>query len=175
MHVACRNLVLLLIIGNISDEVLAADMALHFWYSTFMPSEYRLQISLLIGKFLEEWLSAEGGATISLGPTSKMFVCLSDGAKKYFLHFISQAFTVGDIQEAYDQARMLPSRRDNRDRMYAGLRPSHRVAFQEFRRFGIVLPFGAANAHFNVPNVSLFSFDGQWLQTDYADPLEGWK
>ncbi|PPQ79343.1 hypothetical protein CVT26_007458 [Gymnopilus dilepis] len=175
MHVVCRNLVLLLIIGNISDEVLAADMALHFWYSTFMPSEYRLQISLLLGKFLEEWLSAEGGATISLGPTSKMFVCLSDGAKKYFLHFISQAFTVGDIQEAYDQARLLPSRRDNRDRMYAGLRPSHRVAFQEFRRFGIVLPFGAANAHFNVPNVSLFSFDGKWLQTDYADPLEGWN
>ena len=59
--------------------------------------------------------------------------------------------------------------------MYAKLRPSHRVAFQEFRRFGIVLPFGAPNAHFNVPNPSLFSPEGKWLQTDYADPLMGWE
>jgi hypothetical protein len=58
--------------------------------------------------------------------------------------------------------------------MYAGLKPSHRVAFQEYRRFGIVLPFGAMNAHFNSPNRSLFSPTGSWLQTDYADPLEGW-
>ena len=71
--------------------------------------------------------------------------------------------------------RTAPSRRDYRDRMYAGLKPSHRVAFQEYRRFGIVLPFGAINAHFNVPNRSLFSPTGRWLQTDYADPLEGWE
>jgi hypothetical protein len=59
--------------------------------------------------------------------------------------------------------------------MYLALRPAHRVAFHEFRRFGIVLPFGAMNAHFNCPNLSLFSPEGKWLQTDYADPLEGWE
>jgi len=58
--------------------------------------------------------------------------------------------------------------------MYVGLRPSHRVAFQEYRRSGIILPFGASKAHFNCPNRSLFSPDYRWLQTDFADPLEGW-
>lgn len=83
--------------------------------------------------------------------------------------------SVSQIQDEYDRVRNAPSRRDFHERMYAKLRPSHRVAFHEFRRFGIVLPFGALNAHFNVPNLSLFSFEGSWLQTDYADPLEGWE
>jgi len=82
--------------------------------------------------------------------------------------------SLDEVQREYDRVRTAPSREDFRERMYAQLRPSHRVAFQEYRRFGIVFPFGAVNAHFNTPNVSLFSLDGTWLQTDYADPLEGW-
>lgn len=55
------------------------------------------------------------------------------------------------------------------------MEPSHRVACMEYRRYGIVLPFGAFNAHFNVPNSTLFSHDGQWLQNDSANPLQGWE
>jgi len=91
-----------------------------------------------------------------------------------FRCLVSSPLSFGEAQEGYDRVRTAPSRQDYRDRMYAGLKPSHRVAFQEYRRFGIVLPFGAMNAHFNSPNRSLFSPTGSWLQTDYADPLEGW-
>lgn len=173
LPVICRNLVLLLILGTISDETIAADIALHFWYSAFMPSEYCHQISAVLVQFLCP--AQDESSIFPLGPQSSLSCCLPPQAKDYLLHFISSSVSLGAAQCEYDRVRTAPSRHDFRDRMYANLKPSHRVAFQEFRRFGIILPFGAVNAHFNWPNLSLFSFEGQWLQTDYADPLEGWE
>ncbi|KAF8800717.1 hypothetical protein BYT27DRAFT_7199539 [Phlegmacium glaucopus] len=167
--VICRNIVLLLILGTIPDEVIAADVALHFWYSTFLPMEYLHQISSVIASFLKH-----DSSVLPLGLHSTLSCSLPQHAREYLLHFVSSSFSLGDAQDEYDRVRNAPSRRDYRDRMYEGLRPSHRVAFQEYRRFGIVLPFGAVNTHFNAPNISLFSENGKWLQTDYADPLEGW-
>ena len=168
--VICRNIVLLLILGTISDEVIAADAALHFWYSAFIPAEYLAQISEALVSFLRY-----ESRIFPLGPHSTVSGWLSTQAKQCLIHFISSPISVRDAQDEYARVRNAPSRRDFRDRMYMGLRPSHRVAFQEYRRSGIVLPFGAAKAQFNCPNRSLFSPDGIWLQTDYADPLEGWE
>ncbi|EEB98313.1 hypothetical protein MPER_02205 [Moniliophthora perniciosa FA553] len=67
-----------------------------------------------------------------------------------------------------------PERVDYRDRVYARLKPSHRVAVQEWRRFGLLMPFGAPNAHLNRPNPSLITPTGQLWLDDSADPLEGW-
>ncbi|KAF8800718.1 hypothetical protein BYT27DRAFT_7342339 [Phlegmacium glaucopus] len=173
--VICRNIVLLIILGTIPDEIIAADVALHFWYSAFIPVEYSQQILGVLTSFIKHRSESQNSRVFSLGPHSTLSCSLTPEAKKYFLHLISSSISMGDAQDEYDRVRNAPSRRDYRDRMYEGLRPSHRVAFQEFRRFGIVLPFGAMNAHFNVPNVSLFSENGKWLQTDYADPLEGWE
>lgn len=168
--VICRNIVLLLILGTISDEVIAADVALHFWYSAFIPVEYLAQISIAVVSFLQH-----ESRIFPLGLHSTLSGWLSTQAKQFLSHFISPPISVRDAQDEYARVRNAPSRRDYRDRMYMGLRPSHRVAFQEYRRSGIILPFGAAKAHFNCPNRSLFSSDGRWLQTDYADPLEGWE
>ena len=52
LAVICRNIVLLLVLGTISDEVIAADVALHFWYSAFIPAEYIAQISSALVSFL---------------------------------------------------------------------------------------------------------------------------
>jgi len=169
----CRNVVLLLILGNVSDETIAADMALHFWYSTFMPAEYSVQLSAILLPFLQQ--VSQGNLTVTLGPRSKLTTIFSQDVAKIFSHFISSSLSIGDIQDEYDRVRTAPSRCDYRDRMYLSLKPAHRVAFREFRLFGIVLPFGAMNAHFNRPNLSLFSPEGKWMQTDYADPLEGWE
>jgi hypothetical protein len=160
-------------LGTVSDEAMAVDIAFHFWYSVFMPIEYRLQISAILLPFLRQTM--EGAYNIPLGPHSSISCVLPKKAKDYFLHFISDSLSMSSAQDEYDRVRMAPSRRDLRDRMYSGLKPSHRVAFQEYRRFGIVLPFGAMNAHFNCPNASLFSPCGKWFQQDYADPLEGWE
>ena len=172
-HVVVRNVVLLLLLGNISDETTAVNSALHFWYSAFMPSEYQLFISSEIGSFMKT--GANGIAGSDLGTASKLSCSLDPELREIFSQVSSSDLSVEDAQAGYNAVREAPSRRDFRDRMYASLKPSHRVSFRRYRRFGIVLPFGAYNAHFNFPNRSLFTPTGRWLQTDYADPLEGWQ
>jgi len=171
LPVVARNIAILLILGTVSDEKMAADIALHFWYSVFLPAEYGMHIMAIVTSFL----CREDPQPQPLGPRSSMDCLFPPEALQLFRRFGSLSVSMADAQNEYDRVRTAPSRRDFRDRMYAKLKPSHRVAFQEFRRFGIVLPFGAFNAHFNVPNASLFSVGGKWLQTDYADPLEGWE
>ncbi|OJA20158.1 hypothetical protein AZE42_11951 [Rhizopogon vesiculosus] len=171
LPVVARNIAILLILGTASDETLAADIALHFWYSVFIPLEYAGNILAIVTSFLFR----ETEEPQPLGPRSSMNCLIPEEAMKFFLRFGSTAsISMADAQNEYDRVRTASSRGDFRDRMYAGLKPSHRVAFQEFRRFGIVLPFGAVNTHFNIPNASLFSLDGKWWQVDHADPLQGW-
>jgi hypothetical protein len=167
VFIFCRNVVLLLILGTVSDEAIAADMALHFWYSVYLPMEYRLQLSVILKSFLEQGIERP----IPLGPRSTLSTWFPREFLPYFLHLISSSFSIGDIQDEYNRVRSAPSRQDLRDNMYASLKPSHRLAFLGYRRFGIILPFGAMNAHFNCPNLSLFFHEGKWLQT----PLGGWE
>jgi hypothetical protein len=44
-RVSTRNLLLLLAIAGVRNQDLAADIALHFWYSAFMPKEYNDRIA----------------------------------------------------------------------------------------------------------------------------------
>ncbi|KAG8216800.1 hypothetical protein J3R82DRAFT_7049 [Butyriboletus roseoflavus] len=171
-YVVSRNIALLLILGTIPDEIIAADMALHFWYSVFMPMEYRLRILSMVSTLLKTQVS-DDPIVAPLGPHSTLTCLVSSHVKKLLVENVGPVMTPEQAQIEYKRVRKAPSRVDYRDRMYMGLKPSHRLAFLEYRRFGIILPFGALNAHCNVPNPSLFS-NGTWLQTDYADPLESW-
>ncbi|KAF6752082.1 hypothetical protein DFP72DRAFT_991169 [Ephemerocybe angulata] len=176
--VAYRNIMLLLILGTLPEEDMAVDIALHFWYSTFMPAEYHVQLSavtLPLLKHMHERTNTR--SPFPLGEESTMDVACSLADVRLFMeHYISTAsISLEDAQNEYNRVRNHPERADYRDRMYAGLSLSHRAAFYEYRRFGLVLPFGAINTHFNFPNASLFSPEKQWLQTDYADPIEGWN
>ncbi len=60
------------------------------------------------------------------------------------------------------------------DRKLAGLRPFHRVAWKHFRDFGVFLPFGALDAHHNVPNKTLLDPRFGWMLGDCADPVDSW-
>ncbi|KAG9313498.1 hypothetical protein JVU11DRAFT_5824 [Chiua virens] len=154
--VVARNITLLLILGTIPDEAIAADVALHFWYSVFLPMEYRLRILSMVSPLLQK-------GNFSVSPD----------VQRLMMENVGPGMSPDQAQAEYKRVRKAPSRVDFRDRMYMGLKPSHRLAFLEYRRFGVLLPFGALNAHCNVPNPSLFA-NGMWLQTDYADPLESW-
>ena len=153
---------------------MAADMALHFWYSIFMPSEYRFKLSMIILSFLQQLQN--NTFPMPLGPRSTLLTFFrTEFLTTYFHHFISFSYSTRDIQDEYSRIRTAPSQQDYRDRMYAPLKPSHRIAFHQYRRLGIMLPFGAKSDHFDCPNLSLFSLEGKWLQSDHADPLEGWE
>ncbi|EAU89182.2 hypothetical protein CC1G_08589 [Coprinopsis cinerea okayama7 len=181
LNVALRNLVLLLILGTAEDEALGVDIATHFWYSTFMPIEYNLHITLAITRFvshLDSRSEGKGEIGFKLGLRSAVdgaAILSAPGAVELLRHFSSANFDIEDAQKECDRVKHDPSRRDYRDRYYLRLKPSHRVAYQEFRRFGLLLPFGAPNHHFNHPNSSLFSKEGKWVQSDFAEPLNGWE
>ncbi|KIJ15964.1 hypothetical protein PAXINDRAFT_176417 [Paxillus involutus ATCC 200175] len=168
-----RNIILLLILGMIPDEVVAAEIALHFWYSVFMPMEYRIRILSMVSSLLKNGGPGEPIVT-ALGSRSSLTCLVPVEVQQLLISSAGPMLSVDQAQVEHERVRTAPTRLDYRDRMYVGLKPSHRLAFLEFRRFGVVLPFGAVNAHFNAPNPSLFSPSGEWLQTDYADPLESW-
>jgi hypothetical protein len=82
-------------------------MALHFWYSAFMPKEYLFQISAVLAKFLQH--TKEGKIVVPLGPCSTLSSYLPKDAIDFFLHFISTSISIGDAQEEYDRVRMRQS------------------------------------------------------------------
>ena len=45
-RVSARNLLLLLAISGVRNQDLAADIALHLWYSAFIPKEYNDRIAV---------------------------------------------------------------------------------------------------------------------------------
>ncbi|KAH6906714.1 hypothetical protein BKA70DRAFT_1286691 [Coprinopsis sp. MPI-PUGE-AT-0042] len=179
-QVSARNLVLLLILGTISDSVLAADLALHFWYSILLPPEYGHRLTHTIGAFKIEGKKSEGCISTPLGAKSSVHLLSNatweDGLAGALADYIGPFDFDGEaVQREHHRIRNNPQRQDHRDRMYANLYPSHRVALGRFRERGIVLPFGAIDAHFASPNPSLFSPQCLWLQKDFADPLQGWN
>lgn len=46
-HIVLRNTILLQTLGCIEDKAKAVDIALHTWYSAFLPEDYYAQISKL--------------------------------------------------------------------------------------------------------------------------------
>ncbi|TFK25256.1 hypothetical protein FA15DRAFT_590857 [Coprinopsis marcescibilis] len=176
MPVVCRNVALLIILGTVEDPVYAADIALHFWYSTHFPTQYHAQISASIVAFLTH--SHEQEVPFPVGEKAKISVVLEGGppfSLDYFSHFtMPSSASAEEARAEYLRIRTAYSRRDFRDRIYSGLRPSHRAAVQKYQQLGIILPFGALDDEFDCANSSLFSLDGRWLQSDFADPLEGW-
>ncbi|KZT23909.1 hypothetical protein NEOLEDRAFT_1163492 [Neolentinus lepideus HHB14362 ss-1] len=172
--VTVRNLVLLFLLGTIDDEVLATDLALHYWYSVFLPVEYHLNIMMTMRPLVEKLASYPPGRSFALGNHSELVYDVPCSAIDLMLVTFKRTYDMDDAFSEYIRVRFAPRRRDYHDRAYCVLEPAHRVAVQEFRRLGVVLPFGAVHRHFNFPNRSLFSPEGNWLQNDYASPLECW-
>ncbi|KAJ3506035.1 hypothetical protein NMY22_g17377 [Coprinellus aureogranulatus] len=176
MAISCRNYLILLLLGTIDDEATAADIALHFWYSMFMPPDYKHQVWLASEKYIDhcvEYLAPQ--PPLKLGPRSDIAMPCIPGVQKTMEHVAASSMTPKAAKEEYFQMRNRKSKQDYASRMYYSLKPSHRVAFQEYRRTGVVLLFGANLEKFTATNQSLFMPSGRWFQTELADPLYGWN
>ncbi|CAG8470350.1 20392_t:CDS:2 [Cetraspora pellucida] len=83
-----------------------------------------------------------------------------------------------DLQTAVDSRNNImlnPARRDYRHRYMQCLTPGERICFDNFRHHGILLPFGALDAHHNVPNRFIIDRMFGWTMADNSDPLNGWN
>jgi hypothetical protein len=68
-----------------------------------------------------------------------------------------------------------PSRQGFRENFLYKLEPSHRMAYKEWWNFGVLLPFGATQAQFNIPNRFMYTKDMKLALDDSDSPLDGWK
>ncbi|KAG7443862.1 uncharacterized protein BT62DRAFT_934454 [Guyanagaster necrorhizus] len=169
--VVCRNLMILSILGIIADVEEAAEHALHLWYSVFQPLSYETRI--LPHLYESDALRNIDGTSARLTPSTTMHTKLSSDTANFLVHQIRSTLDPVSINTALNNIMNAPERTDYRDRYYEAIRPSHRVAFERWRSFGLVLPFGAANAHMALPNKWLF-IDGHLMVNDSANPFEGW-
>ncbi|KAI0067092.1 hypothetical protein BV25DRAFT_1868112 [Artomyces pyxidatus] len=173
--VVLRNVLLLLVLGKVADKSRAADLALHFWYSAYVPMEYHIQMVTVILELLESAPASEDGRFGSdLGDRSSISGILRDSVRKLLGAIMLSTYEIQDVSKEISRVRFAPDSVDRHHRRYCRLEPSHRLSLLEFRRFGLLLPFGARNDHFNHPNRFLFSPEGRWMQTDTSSPLGSW-
>lgn len=70
-YIVLRNLLLLLILGKYADQHSVVDVALHFWYSTFVPVHYELPVQDAIIRFTKQ-LGTGGKFSCHVSSTSRM-------------------------------------------------------------------------------------------------------
>ncbi|TFK46609.1 hypothetical protein OE88DRAFT_1667211 [Heliocybe sulcata] len=174
-HVVARNIVLLILLGTIDDEVLGAELALHYWYSVILPAEYYARTAHAIMPFIQKLASHPPQRRFSLGDNSSLSCDIPRSVIGFLLSTFRQRYQSGEALSNYRSVQFARRRKDYLHRAYCELEPAHREAIREFRIFGVVLPFGSAHRHFNCANLSLFSAEGEWLQDDNTTPLHGWE
>lgn len=74
--VVMRNLVLLMILGNIGDSAQAAELALHLWYSAFLPQTFEPNICWAIVHLVDH--IHNGSISLDLGKNSKLSGSISN-------------------------------------------------------------------------------------------------
>lgn len=173
--IVSRNIILLFILGAMPNEAVAADIALHFWYSVFLPEEYRLRILAALLLFLQQQTDETEPLSVRLGRRAKLTCLVPREITDHLLYAAGPTLSTSQAREEYERVYATPARLDARNRALAGAKPCHSLAFMAFWRSGAVLPFSANSDHHTVPNGSLFSPHGAWLYNSIENPLASWE
>lgn len=170
-----RNIVLLLILGAMPNEAVAADIALHFWYSVFLPEEYRLRILISLVLILQHHADKTEPLSVDLGLRAKLTCLVPREITDHLLYTVGPTLSTSQARDEYERVYATPARLDARNRALAGMKPSHSLAFMAFWRSGVVLPFSVNDDHHRAPNTSFFSPFGTWLSNNVENPLASWE
>lgn len=170
-----RNIVLLLILGAMPNEVVAADIALHFWYSVFLPEEYRLRILALLLLALQQHTDETKPLSVDLGSRAKLTCLVPREITDHLLYTAGPTLSTARARDECERVHAMPARRDARNRALVGLKPCHSLGFMTFWRSGVVLPFSVNSDYYTAPNASFFSPVGTWLSSNIENPLASWE
>ena len=132
-------------------------------------------VSSLVTEKLYQQLAERSNATITFNSHSQLKLNTANDAGDAFICLLASPDPRPDeANTSFAEVMRALSRVDYRDRFLHLLRGSHRASVFEWSNFGLVLPFGAPNEHFNWANKWLF-LDGRLQVNDSASPLRGWK
>ncbi|TFY71362.1 hypothetical protein EVG20_g1649 [Dentipellis fragilis] len=173
-----RTFLIIQSLASIKDRTTAADTALHYWYSAFLPEEYATQSRMVMSKILRSVNSGPGEDRFmfsrQLTETANIMGQLNEHYRSVQQQYLGAHYGADTVHPELQHVRVSPLSIDRLHRRYCQVEPAHRQALHHFRKTGVLLPFGAATAHFKHPNRFLFSPEGKWIQDDLADPLRGW-
>ncbi|KAA1477213.1 hypothetical protein DENSPDRAFT_875126 [Dentipellis sp. KUC8613] len=173
-YIAVRNLAILLVLGQVPDEKRAVDVALHLWYSVYVPKQHPVTVINTVLPAIKRY-QVNGTFSEALGPTSTLSAIIPPKTMNLLHALVKKQHDMQEINAEIERIRFEPSREDLHHRKLCKMKPSNRLAFHRSRRSGVVLPFGARSDEFNFPNPFLFSHDGKWLQNEAASPLDSWN
>ncbi|KAJ6617047.1 hypothetical protein B0H10DRAFT_1798265 [Mycena sp. CBHHK59/15] len=177
--VANRNLVILFVLltsGPSLEE--AAECSTHLMYSAALPREGAEYVKRCVEFIYDCPAESEGDLSFqrcldTRGEGKVYSVQTSIGIKRP-LEMFHSSYGLSAAFGSMKDTTLHPTRLDSREKYFAGLKPSHRMAFERFRESGILAPFSLNTVNFTDPNRLLFCPQGNWLLPPDANPLHGW-
>ncbi|KAL1744116.1 hypothetical protein HDZ31DRAFT_64397 [Schizophyllum fasciatum] len=172
--VTTRNVLILFALlraGRPVEE--AAETAMHLWYSAFLraadASEMYFCAERIYGDVDFESSGTELSRAFPLRGKGQLHIKQPLEKTLPFMVLLS-TYDTDAARESMHAVTLAPSRLDYRDRHLSGLKPAHRVAWARNRIHEVLVPL----SHFQEPNRTMYSPNGQWLTLDNADKLHGW-
>ncbi|RIB13965.1 hypothetical protein C2G38_2018828 [Gigaspora rosea] len=169
-RIVVRNFMILYLLAKFGKN--AIDIVIQIWYSsslTDIQAIRSLEIFSLILKdsqMMEENLFEFGKLKIHTHFSSKTWMCLAE--------MLSNRVDLQTGISLRNEIMFNPMRKDYRHRYMQLLTPGERICFDNFRHHGILLPYGALNAHHNVQNRFILDRTNGWVISDNSDPLSRW-
>ncbi|THH20849.1 hypothetical protein EW146_g601 [Bondarzewia mesenterica] len=176
--VTFRNALFLIVLANAGrdpdSQESAAEFVLHLLYSVALTEDQNACLTRYIfGLFADESWDRPGDTHLSVAD-GRIHLNFTAAHAKPFLDMVFSGYDWKTAKRGMSKVMLAPERVDYRDRYYASLKPGHRTSAARYRESGILLPFGIPKEHFNQPNRTMFSKDGEWLTTDSANPMFAW-
>jgi hypothetical protein len=169
--VVARNAIILLLAfaflddasSNPASYAIAAESLIHVWYSAFIPQNLLFSLQTKVRNLLRDD-STHTAEVMHDGKVEKTWTFHRDKVlditlpadqwlrMEAFLE-VPTGLTRKFAQQLRAAVVMAPERADYRDRWYfKDACPSMRLAKQQFREDGLLLPFGHPRVEFSVPN-----------------------
>ncbi|KAJ7230408.1 hypothetical protein GGX14DRAFT_583140 [Mycena pura] len=174
-----RSLVILFILlssGPSLEE--AAEFSAHLMYSAALPgagAEYvKRCVDFIYGAGGEFEADLSFQRCLDTRGEGKVYSVQPSTGIKRLLEMCHSRYPLSDALKSMKDITLASDHLDLREKCFAALHPSHRMAFQRFRETGVLAPFSHNIANFTEPNRLLFSPHGAWLVPEDANPLFGW-
>ena len=158
--IVARNVIMLLLTLNITDEREAVETVLHVWYSAFIrPADYqRVQdLRSLIEDVCNKIAGRDSGSlqakTFTFGLSSVRVVLTKEHWTSLLTFLcVPKGLTTSQARSVRLAVTVAPHRVDYRHRGLALQKPEHRICMEKFREDGVLLPFSQSRDDFTIPN-----------------------
>lgn len=160
-EIVIRNAILLLISLTTEETKDAVDCMIHILYSAFIQENHlnilqgklRALVADVVHKIVKKPLKSLQAKSWSFGSRTLRLVL----TKEVWCNLLERLdvpvnLTAQKAHQVRTAITLAPSRRDYRERRYMCLLPAHRLSQERYRTDGLLLPFGASRAQFNIPN-----------------------